>query len=178
MKRLLTILLIISCLYQSIGFYVIAKIQVAQIKQHSNLRASVANAKKLSLIPINTSGTQNKAHSIRFINNKEFLYQGHMYDIVAKISIYGSNYYMAYKDIKETRLNTLLKNLSKETAQRSSNKETSQNLIKLLISNWFNESLHPYTVFNTRCQTIHVAYKANLNKGFATKTIPPPKHSF
>ena len=117
MKRLLTILLIISCLYQSIGFYVIAKIQVAQLKQHSNLQASVANAKKLSLIPINTSDPQNKAHGIRFINQKEFLYQGHMYDIVAKITLKGSNYYMAYNDFKESRLNSLLRDLTNVSAR-------------------------------------------------------------
>jgi hypothetical protein len=177
MKKLLTILIIASCLYQSIGFYVIAKIQELRIKREIQSFVSMDSGKNLRLIPVNAPNDLKHAHSIKFVNHKEFLYQGHLYDLVAKINLNGLMYLWAYKDVRETKLVRLVKNLTEEDSPSNSGSASKKDLIKLLITNWFAEKSENINFCPVKAIALIRSVAFGLIDGFYVVSIPPPKYA-
>jgi hypothetical protein len=176
LKRLIYVI-IVACLYQSIGFYVIAKIQEARLKAETAKFLKSSKPKKYQLIAVNGPSLKQSGKP-RFINQKEFLWEGRMFDLVSTIKIHGNSYYLCYEDSKETNL----KNLStRYTTNSQSGKGSANNdnllqqLSKLMVSNWFNNDKPEYGFYPGLKPYKFVFRKTGMVAVYTSPESPPPK---
>jgi hypothetical protein len=166
LKRLISFLLILSIFCSLIGYYLIFKIEQFQVKERVE-REILKNIpeEELTIIII----PQDKMDQIKWTEeNKEFKYNGEMYDLVKSIKRGDTIHYYCYNDVQETKLITILDKLVKEQSDNSKTKTLQK---QTHINYFFQRST---SLLNSQISTITFNDIVIHYKSIKRDIIPPP----
>ena len=165
-KRYLSAALLLIFLFNVGGYFFYFKF--LQYKLQKEIKQEIRSGLKedellLIIVPIN------EKNQITWVKkNKEFLYQGEMYDIIKTKNQNQKTYYYCINDLREKNL---IANFNKN---HNSKKEFEKKIRRVSISKYF---LQPITLNNDICAfkliygTLNVHYKLNS----IAPPSPPPK---
>lgn len=110
MKRALTILLLITFVYNFLGAGFVYNVWLYTVKENVKERIKLSVEEERTLIKVPKSWSKNPPESFKWHEENEFEYRGQMYDIIDKETRGNEIWYYCYWDKAETKL---LNNLSK-----------------------------------------------------------------
>lgn len=137
MKKLLAFILIAIFLYNQMGYFIAFKIKQYEVRREikARIKSSVPQS-ELTVIRIE-SGKENKLQWIK--ENKEFRYNGNMYDVVRKEMAAGAVIYHCINDVQEKQLfNDLNEHVSNHMNDQPVNEK---NTIKTVTKDYFSEKI-------------------------------------
>lgn len=174
MKKSLSILFIFIFLYNYCGYYITFIIQQHYAKKEIKrqlVKSIPENELCKIIIPF-----YSKNKLTWYENNKEFKYEGNMYDIVKQVKTRISTIYYCIQDNKENKLyqklnQHVLNNLENDINQ----KEKSQKIMKKIFFDYYfiHKTLYSYNKYN-------INYRYNFNSAMPESDVkdvitPPPE---
>jgi hypothetical protein len=166
--RLSSLILVSILAFNVCGYYIY--FNLAQDNIRREIRARIREgSKEKDLTVIEISG--DSANEIRWIKpNKEFTYQGNMYDVV---KIKQRNGRKAYYCINDTKENKLIADFSRKC-------ESNQKARKLVSSFSQNYVFQPESLFHINETSNHdfTILSFDIRSKIKEVCVPPPKYSF
>ena len=172
MKKIVSSILLLSLFLNIVGYHFIFQIQQHNIKEdmeeYLSKSENILNATELKL-PLNDIS------KLKWQDEKEFTYNGELYDVIQQKKVNGELIIQCIKDKKETHLVNDYTKISKETQGDPSSKNKSTVLLKL-ITGIFIKAEQPVVSLpsfikkkntNTLCDVLSFRSKEIL--------IPPPQ---
>ena len=129
MRRLLSIIIIILFLYNTVGYLALFKSLQYGIKKEIKTRIKrKLDDSDLMLIKFPSHPNKQQQKLFHWKEENEFVYEGNMYDVVRQYSIHDTIYFYCIKDSNETEL---FANLDAQVGQNMASNALSRNLTKL-----------------------------------------------
>jgi hypothetical protein len=171
-KKLFSILLILSILIPISGTYTWLKLETHLVKK-SVKRKLIEGVDKseLTKLTFSESDLQTK---LKWKHSKEFEFNGEMYDIVYTEKENGSTTFYCWWDKAETELNNSVNKLTQIALNDKTNHNTQKNQVQNFIAGlFFIESTFDQTPMQWKDLTQCFAYSFSL-KNYKLKTNSPP----
>ena len=148
------------------SFYI--NIKIKSLKK--DVRERIESGMEESDLSLMTFSVEDAANNIEWEDEKEFKYEGIMYDIVKSDTVGNLVMFWCYEDHRESDLNRQLEELSeigmnKDPVQKENHKRIS-NFLKCLYFDY--QSPTPLIIFETDID------RCNLNAVFESRFITPP----
>jgi hypothetical protein len=129
MKKIVSSILLLSLFLNIVGYHFIFQIQQHNIKEdmeeYLSKSENILNANELRL-PLD------EISKLKWQDEKEFAYNGELYDVIQQKKVNGELIIQCIKDKKETHLVNDYTKISKETQSDPSSKNKSTVLLKLI----------------------------------------------
>ena len=170
MRKILSILLVFVLFYSIMGFYLNFKIEQYQVKRE--IKHKIINnlpEKELTLIKI-SSGNSGKIKWME--EDKEFRYNGKMYDVVKIKKVNDTTYYYCFNDEKESKLLSHLDNLVKEQTGNSK----SRTIQKKQVTDYFFQQIL-FAQFVSKEPIKYFSYSSVYKSVIKDVLSPPPKQT-
>lgn len=139
MRQVITVLFICSLSVPFLGVFgwlSVEKYKLRKKVKHT-IMEHVSNDELVSF----TFKISDTSKLLRWEHDREFEYEGEMYDVVRRVYNYDQVTYHLWWDSKETELNQKLDNLTAALMNNSPSKERSTQQLSLFVSNLFLEEL-------------------------------------
>ncbi len=166
MRKYISLILLVIILFVSNGYHLYFKYLQHNIQQE--IKHKIRNKlskKELTLIVVSS----NNKKKIKWTKeNKEFIYNGLMYDIV-KVETQGKEKY--YYCINDTKEKDLIANYKKHNRHRNN---TLLKIRKILSNKYFPEKLSINTKIN-KDDMCFIKYQQNYKSIYVETLSPPPK---
>lgn len=173
MKKIIAILLLLILGLSIFGLYPMFKIMQYRVQLEMAIR-------------IHNRIPAKDIHELAFVNNyqpkwikegKEFVHNGHYYDVIEKIIRRDSTIFRCLKDTKETRINKRLKRITALNLQHDwQNKDS-----RKLPTNFYKfQYLHGKIPFEKNCtdiKNVHFLFNQYFNSISLSPPVPPPETS-
>lgn len=175
MQKLISILLLLM-FFQPAGYLLIFKIQQYQIRKEMKHRIkNGVPEEELTLLKIPQALEEGFNPVFQRIHEREFRYEGKMYDIVRR-EIYGdTTWYFCVSDEKETVLFANLDELvNREANQNPRRKQQSEDIQRLLNTFFIVQQNRSYLV-SSPGESGLINYRFVLETWISTPPVPPPK---
>jgi hypothetical protein len=168
MKKILSLVLVFVFFYGIMGFYLNFEIQQYKIKEEIKERI-IHNLpeKELTLLRISSSDKEKITWTE---NDKEFRYNGNMYDVVKIKAGTDTTYYYCFNDEKESKL---FVNLDKLVKEQTDNSQSRTNQKKQDITYFFHEL--SYTQCLTEIPFLYFNYPSRYKSFYTDVLSPPPR---
>jgi len=175
MRKLISILLLIMFL-QPPGYVLIFKVQQYQIRKEMKHRIkNGVPEEELALLKIPRKLEEESNHVFQRIHEREFRYEGKMYDIVRQEQYGDTTWYYCVSDEKETVLFANLDDLvNREASQNPQRKQQSEELQRLLNTFFVVQHNRPYPVSSPGEGGL-IDYRFDIQTWINTPPVPPPK---
>jgi hypothetical protein len=168
-KKLTSILLLFCLLFATAGYQVVLRVQVWQAKNQMKRELQNSSSHKDEITEFQFAA--DKYNQLEWENDHEFLFNGHMYDLISKEWKNGKLLISCISDDRET---VLLNEYMKINRENQSGKKTLASLLQLICSQFVLPSsiLSPGSV---NCnQTKFPSYTSGLfNIAYPIHTPPP-----
>ena len=173
LKKSLSILLIFVFLCNITGYYIVFKINQYQIYKEvkRKIKYSVPDDQLIRIcISVNDNNTLKWTKE-----NKEFKYQGEMYDVVRSKKDAGLITYYCIHDFKETRLFANLDKQVKNQMNNDSQRKNANSLFKKLVKNLIFQGTNTSILLMIKSCTLCCTEFDHYNSVVLDKISPPPK---
>ncbi|MDD5570254.1 MAG: hypothetical protein PHD97_03765 [Bacteroidales bacterium] len=170
MKRVISIILICGFAYSINGYYLNFKVEQFQIKE--NIKKEIQkhlNTYNKKLVVLKFSF--NNLLKIKWIKkNKEFLYDGNMYDVVKSEVSADTIYYYCINDRKEKELIT---DFDKNTKEQTGKSKKANNFKKRINNYFFGEIIN--AGITKEISISYFNYTIDYKSVYKNNLSPPPK---
>lgn len=142
MKKLLSILLLLLLIFQSLGVISIFKFQELRLKKivKQRIKNGIPKSEHLNF-SFHLQYLNNNNLDLKFIHSKEFSFKGEMYDVLFQREIGDSIHFTVIHDPKETGLFANLdKIIQQEKENNSENKKLNEKIKNLIALNYINNN--------------------------------------
>ncbi len=135
MKRLLSILIILLLLFNTIGFELLFSFVLVQCKEDASQTMKILGEKnKLQILKIEKDAS---ADLIR-VNDREIKYHGELFDVYKEENRGDAVLIYCYRDKKEQNVINELQEITKEDNNNSSKKSAAKFVLNNLLKNYLN----------------------------------------
>jgi hypothetical protein len=166
MKKYISLILLITILFVSNGYYLYFKHLQHKIKEE--IKHEIKNKLSDNELSVVIISSENKKQISWKEKDKEFSYNGEMYDIVKTKTLNNKTYYYCIKDTKEKNL---IANYTRHNRRRN---KTLLKLRKVLSNKYFPEKF----IINTKTNNADIYftdYQQNYTSVYLETLSPPPK---
>jgi hypothetical protein len=164
------IILLLSCLLLPFtGTYLFYHFKEIQIKEKVNLLIK-NNIEEKDIITLRFSDEEIKTR-LKWKHSREFIFDGHMYDIVDQGVDGNITWYRCYRDHKETRLYKEKEKLIAKALGNDPSRKKQTERLKQIFKTAYQKEDHTWRNIPSAQNTMH--YALNI-KQYALIFIPPP----
>jgi len=173
MKKAAVILILGLIMFQMIGVFMLFNVKQNHIRQ--NVKMQIKAGVPDSALTILTFDNE-KATSLKWIHNHEFVYKGQMYDVVKTIKSRNETTYFCLPDHQETKL---FSNLKKLVGNELAKDKTNSGNKTIVFVNWYFIDRLETGIFATNFKAhIHSPYSFKVTKpDDIFPESPPPRHN-
>lgn len=173
MRRIAIIVLIFTICFNSLGYYVCINLIKKQVKKEikSQIKQGVPQQQLITIIL-----SQSNSNQFKWLDKKEFLYNGVMYDIVKSDRLKdGKQIFYCINDTQETKLFKHLRIIVNESVNGNPSNRSAVTLLYLFIGGLFFEEAGN---FKPAVSSISISFGSSFScyiMPVLSKVAPPPK---
>lgn len=175
MRSAISILLLLLMLFQTAGHLFIFKIQQYEIRREikQRLKAGVPET-ELVLLKILKTLEKKSNPAFQRIHEREFRYDGNMYDIIRQETHGDTTWYYCLSDEKETQLFANLDELVKQDmAGNPQHRRQADELLRILSVLYYGQKIESFSIFSHEQKTATFFFFSLKTWDFTPSTPPP-----